>query len=262
MGFPGKVAMVTGAGSGIGRATARALAQAGVRVALCDVNREALDSTAADIARVGVTPLIFDLDVTKKARVDAVVGDIARTCGKLDILFNSAGILRQPINLVDMPEALWDQHWDVNLMGTIFCAQAAAREMIRRQYGRIINVASIAGDLPRINLGHYCVTKAGVKMFTKCLALELAPQGVTVNAIAPGPTDTPMVRGIPGDDTSFEATHRVAVQGAPQAFRLGIPTGRLSTPEDQAAAVLFLASEATAQITGHILYVDGMAKLA
>ena len=262
MGFAGKVAMVTGGGSGIGLAAARALAQAGVRVALCDVNRAALDSAATEIARIGITPLTFELDVTDRARVDAVVGDIARTCGKLDILFNSAGILRQRVNLLDMPDALWDQHWDINLMGTIFCAQAAAREMLRGQYGRIINVASIAGDLPRLNMGHYCVTKAGVKMFTKCLALELAGQGVTVNAIAPGPTDTPMLRGIPADEAPLEAAHRFAVQGAPEVFRLGIPTGRLSTPEDQAAAVLFLASEAAAQITGHILYVDGMAKLA
>ncbi|MGH8064889.1 MAG: SDR family NAD(P)-dependent oxidoreductase [Candidatus Entotheonellia bacterium] len=261
MGFPGKVAMVTGAGSGIGFATARALAQAGVRVALCDVNREALDKAASEVARIGITPLTYELDVADRARVDAVVGDIARACGKLDILFNAAGILQQPINLLEMSEALWDQHWDVNLMGTIFCAQAAAHEMIRRQYGRIINVASIAGDLPRLKMGHYCVTKAGVKMLTKCLALELASRGVTVNAIAPGPTDTPMIRGISAADASLEAAHRVAVQGAPEAFRLGIPTGRLSTPEDQAAAVLFLASEAAAQITGHILYVDGMAKL-
>ena len=142
MGFPGKVAMVTGAGSGIGLATARALAQAGVRVALCDVNRAALDSAATEIARIGITPLTFELDVTDSAHVEAVVGDIARTCGKLDILFNSAGILHQPITLLDMSDGLWDQHWDVNLMGTIFCAQAAAREMLRRQYGRIINVAS------------------------------------------------------------------------------------------------------------------------
>jgi 2,3-dihydro-2,3-dihydroxybenzoate dehydrogenase len=262
MGFPGKVAMVTGAGSGIGLATAKALAQAGVRVALCDVNRAALDSAASEIARIGVTPLTCEMDVTDSARVEAVVGDIARTCGKLDILFNSAGLLRQPTTLLDMQDALWDQHWEVNLMGTIFCAQAAAREMIRRQYGRIVNVASIAGDLPRLHMGHYCVTKAGVKMFTKCLALELAGRGVTVNAIAPGPTDTPMLREVPTDEASFEAAHRFAVQGAPEAFRLGIPTGRLSTPEDQAAAVLFLASEAAAQITGHILYVDGMAKLA
>jgi 2,3-dihydro-2,3-dihydroxybenzoate dehydrogenase len=262
MGFPGKVAMVTGGGSGIGLATAKALAQAGVRVALCDVHRAALDRAATEIARLGITPLTFELDVTDNARVDAVVWDIVRTCGKLDILFNSAGILRQATNLLDMPDDLWDQHWDVNLMGTIFCAQSAAREMIRRQYGRIINVASVAADLPRLKMGHYCVTKAGVKMFTKCLALELAGQAVTVNAIAPGPTDTPMIRDIPTDDASLEATQRFAVQGAPEVFRLGIPTGRLSTPEDQAAAVLFLASEAAAQITGHILYVDGMAKLA
>jgi 2,3-dihydro-2,3-dihydroxybenzoate dehydrogenase len=261
MGFPGKVAMVTGAASGIGLATARALAQAGVRVALCDVNCEALEQAASDIARIGVTPLSFKLDVTDGAQVNAVVGDIARSCGKLDILFNAAGILRQPTSLIEMSDALWDQHWDVNLMGTVFCAQAAAQEMIRRQYGRIINVASIAGDLPRLNMGHYCITKAGVKMLTKCLALELASRDVTVNAIAPGPTDTPMISGMPTDDASPEVVRRVAVQGTPEAFRLGIPTGRLSTPEDQAAAVLFLASEAAAQITGHILYVDGMAKL-
>jgi 2,3-dihydro-2,3-dihydroxybenzoate dehydrogenase len=253
--------MVTGAGSGIGLASARALAQAGVRVALCDVNCQALDQSASEIARIGVTPLRFELDVSDCAQVNAVVGDIARTCGKLDILFNAAGILRQPTNLLDMSDTLWDQHWGVNLMGTIFCAQAAAQEMIRRQYGRIINVCSIAGDLPRLNMGHYCITKAGVKMFTKCLALELASRGVTVNAIAPGPTDTPMIRGMPTNDGSHEAVHRFAVEGAPEVFRLGIPTGRLSTPEDQAAAVLFLASEAAAQITGHILYVDGMAKL-
>jgi 2,3-dihydro-2,3-dihydroxybenzoate dehydrogenase len=254
--------MVTGAGSGIGFATARALAQAGVRVALCDVNRAALDRAATEIARVGVTPLTFELDVADLAGVDAAVGDIARTCGKLDILLNSAGILRQPMELLDMPEALWDQQWDVNLMGTIFCAQAAAREMLRRQYGRIINVASVAGDLPRLRMGHYCVTKAGVRMFTKCLALELASRGVTVNAIAPGPTDTPMLHGIPTTEVSLDAANRAAVQGDPATFRLGIPTGRLSTPEDQAAAVLFLASEAASQITGHVLYVDGLAKLA
>jgi 2,3-dihydro-2,3-dihydroxybenzoate dehydrogenase len=261
MGFPGKVAMVTGAASGIGLATARALAQAGVRVALCDVNRQALDRATSEIGCIGITPLSFEVDVTNRVQVQTVVGDIARTCGKLDILFSAAGILRQPSSLLDMSDSLWDQHWAVNLMGTLYCAQAAAQEMLRRQYGGIINVASIAGDLPRLNMGHYCVTKAGVKMLTKCLALELASRGVTVNAIAPGPTDTPMLQGLPGDETSTEAPSRLAVQGAPEVFRLGIPTGRLSTPEEQAAAVLFLASEAAAQITGHILYVDGMAKL-
>jgi 2,3-dihydro-2,3-dihydroxybenzoate dehydrogenase len=261
MAFPGKVAMVTGAGSGIGRAGARAQALAGVRVALCDVHRPALDSAADDIARSGITPLVFELDVTDHDRVEAVVGDIARTCGKLDILLNSAGILRQPTTLLEMPDSLWDQHWNVNVLGTMFCAQAAAREMLRRQYGRIINVASVAGDLPRLAMGHYCVSKAGVKMFTKCLALELASRGVTVNAIAPGPTDTPMIQEIPTAAAAPDAASDVAVAGDLEAFRLGIPTGRLSTPEDQAAAVLFLASEAAAQITGHILYVDGMAKL-
>lgn len=261
MGFEGKVAMVTGAGSGIGHATAKALAQAGARVALCDIARDALENVAGELAEGGEPPLTFELDVTDKARVDAVVGEIVRTCGQLDILFNAAGILRRPMSLVDMPDDLWDRHWNVNLMGTIFCAQAAAHQMLKRHYGRVINVESIAGDLPRMRLGHYCVSKAAVKMFTKCLALELASQGVTVNAIAPGPTDTPMVRGIRTDDASLRAAYEFAVQGSPSDFRLGIPTGKIMKPEDQAAAVLFLASEEAAQITGHILYVDGLAKL-
>ena len=262
MQFEGKVAMVTGAGSGIGRATARAFVQAGARVALCDVARDALASIADELTNLGERPLTFELDVTDKGRVDAVVEEIARTCGTLDILFNSAGVLRRPMALIEMPDDLWDRHWNVNLMGTIFCAQAAAREMLTRQYGRIINVESIAGDLPRMRLGHYCVSKAAVKMFTKCLALELANQGVTVNAISPGPTDTPMVRGPRSDEASLKAAYAFAVEGSPTDFRLGIPTGKILTPEDQAAAVLFLASEEAAQITGHLLYVDGMAKLA
>ncbi len=262
MGLAGKVAMITGAGSGIGRSTAKTFAQAGAQVAICDNARDALESTADELIHGGNTPLVFDLDVTDNLCVDAVVAEIARTCGRLDILFNSAGILRRPMALVEMPDELWDRHWNVNLMGTMFCAQATAREMVKRQYGRIINVASIAADLPRMHLGHYCVSKAGVRMFTKCLALELANQGVTVNAIAPGPTDTPMVRGPRTDEASLKAAYEFAVQGAPEVFRLGIPTGKIITPEDQAAAVLFLASDEASQITGHILYVDGMAKLA
>jgi len=254
--------MVTGAASGIGRATAKALAQAGARVALCDVARDALESLTSELANVPERPLTLELDVTDNARVEAVVDEIVHTCGTLDILFNSAGILRRPMLLVEMPDDLWDRHWNVNLMGTMFCAQAAARQMVEHHYGRIINVESIAGDLPRMRLGHYCVSKAAVKMFTKCLALELASQGVTVNAIAPGPTDTPMVRGTRTDAASLQAAYEFAVQGSPSDFRLGIPTGKILTPEDQAAAVLFLASEEAAQITGHILYVDGMAKLA
>jgi NAD(P)-dependent dehydrogenase (short-subunit alcohol dehydrogenase family) len=138
---------------------------------------------ATAIASIGVTPLTFELDVADNARVEAVVGDISRTCGKLDILFNSAGILRQPVNLLDMPDSLWDQHWDVNLMGTIFCAQAAAREMLRRQYGRIINVASVAGDLPRLDMGHWSPKPA--ENVYQMLALELASRGITRMPLPP-----------------------------------------------------------------------------
>src|SRR4029434_5673056 len=141
--------------------------------------------------------------------------------------------------------------------GTVYCAQAAARHMMRQRGGRIVNIASIAGAVPRINAGAYGVSKAGVRMFTKCLALELAPHGVTVNAVAPGPIDTPML-GPEGD----QALRARFITGTPEAFRLGVPVGKLGQPEDVASAIAYLASDEAHHITGAILNVDGMAQLS
>jgi 2,3-dihydro-2,3-dihydroxybenzoate dehydrogenase len=154
-------------------------------------------------------------------------------------------------------EADWDRILDVNLLGTVYCAQAAARHMIRQGSGRIVNIASVAGVIPRINAAAYGVSKAGVRMFTKCLALELARHGITVNAVAPGPIDTPMLG--PEGDEKIRARY---VEGMPEIFRLGVPLGKLGRPEDVASAIAYLASEEAHHITGAILNVDGMAQLS
>jgi 2,3-dihydro-2,3-dihydroxybenzoate dehydrogenase len=159
--------------------------------------------------------------------------------------------------VIGIAEEDWDRIMSVNVLGTVYCAQAAARHMIRQRSGRIVNIASIAGAVPRINAAAYSVSKAGVRMFTKCLALELAAHGITVNAVAPGPIDTPMLG--PGDNPKIRERF---VAGTPEVFRLGVPLGKLGRPEDVASAIAYLASEEAHHITGAILNVDGMAQLS
>jgi 2,3-dihydro-2,3-dihydroxybenzoate dehydrogenase len=155
----------------------------------------------------------------------------------------------------------WDRIMQVNLLGTVYCAQAAAHHMMHQRSGRIVNIASIAGAVPRIHNGAYSVSKAGVRMFTKCLALELAPYGVTVNAIAPGPTDTPMLRRGAGGLEDPQRGERM-LAGNADIFRLGVPLGKLGQPEDVASAILYLASDEAHHLTGVILNVDGMAQIS
>jgi len=257
----GRVAAVTGAASGIGRATALAFARQGAHVALCDRDARGLSAAADALAREGGQVRIAALDVSDPAAAGRAIDGIVEAWGRLDVLVNAAGISsagqssRGPV--IDITEADWDRILDVNLLGTVYCAQAAARHMIRQGSGRIVNVASVAGAVPRINAAAYGVSKAGVRMFTKCLALELARHGVTVNAVAPGPIDTPML-GPEGD----QAVRARFVAGTPEIFRLGVPIGKLGQPEDVASAIAYLASEEAHHLTGVILNVDGMAQLS
>jgi 2,3-dihydro-2,3-dihydroxybenzoate dehydrogenase len=257
----GRVAAVTGAASGIGRATALALSRQGAWVALCDRNRAGLDSVASAIQGDGGQARVVELDVSDQGEAARAIDSIAQGRGRLDILVNAAGISssgpssRGPA--LAIAEADWDRILDVNLLGTVYCAQAAARHMIRQGSGRIVNIASVAGVIPRINAAAYGVSKAGVRMFTKCLALELARHGITVNAVAPGPIDTPMLG--PEGDEKIRARY---VEGMPEIFRLGVPLGKLGKPEDVASAIAYLASEEAHHITGAILNVDGMAQLS
>jgi 2,3-dihydro-2,3-dihydroxybenzoate dehydrogenase len=256
-----RVAAVTGAASGIGRATALALSRRGVRVALCDRNAAGAAAVAKLIADERGQTRVVELDVSDQAQAAQAIDGVAQGWGRLDILVNAAGIgtagpsSRGPVIAIE--EEDWDRLIDINLLGTVYCAQAAARHMMSRRAGRIVNVASVAGIVPRVNSAAYGVSKAGVRMFTKCLALELARFGVTVNAVAPGPIDTPMLG--PEGDRDVRARF---VAGTPEIFRLGVPLGKLGQPEDVASAIAYLASEEAHHITGAILNVDGMAQLS
>jgi 2,3-dihydro-2,3-dihydroxybenzoate dehydrogenase len=256
-----RVAAVTGAASGIGRATALALSRRGVRVALCDRNAAGAAAVAKLIADERGQTRVVELDVSDQAQAAQAIDRVAQGWGRLDILVNAAGIgtagpsSRGPVIAIE--EEDWDRLIDINLLGTVYCAQAAARHMMSRRAGRIVNVASVAGIVPRVNSAAYGVSKAGVRMFTKCLALELARFGVTVNAVAPGPIDTPMLG--PEGDRDVRARF---VAGTPEIFRLGVPLGKLGQPEDVASAIAYLASEEAHHITGAILNVDGMAQLS
>jgi len=256
-----RVAAVTGAASGIGRATALALTRQGARVALCDRNAAGLSEVAKIIQEESGQARVLELDVSDQAQAAEAIDGIVKDWGRLDVLVNAAGIAssgpssRGPV--VGITEKDWDRILDVNVLGTVYCAQAAARHMMRQRSGRIVNVASIAGAVPRVNATAYSVSKAAVRMFTKCLALELARHGVTVNAVAPGPTDTPMLG--PEGDQQVRARF---LKGTPETFRLGVPLGKLGKPEDVASAIVYLVSEAAHHITGAILNVDGMAQLS
>jgi 2,3-dihydro-2,3-dihydroxybenzoate dehydrogenase len=265
MTFQGKSVAITGAASGIGRATALAFVKQGARVAICDLNEDGLAATARAMQPSAGQTLQIKVDVADPVQASHAIDNVINVQGQLDVLVNAAGINRAGPSshgpVIEIEEADWDKIIDVNLMGTIYLAQAAGHHMRQRRSGCIINIASIAGAIPRLNQAAYGVSKAGVRMFTKCLALELARYGVRVNAIAPGPTDTPML-GISAGGKDDPQMHERRIAGDAEIFRLGIPLGKLGTPEDIAAAISFLASEQAGHITGVILNVDGMAQLS
>ena len=256
-----RVVAVTGAASGIGRATALVFSRQGARVALLDRNAAGLADTAKRVAEAGGQARVVEVDVSDQSQAAGAIDGIVGAWGRLDVLVNAAGIVsagrttRGPVT--GIAEEDWDRIMHVNVLGTVYCAQAAARHMMPRSAGRIVNIASIAGAVPRINSAAYSVSKAGVRMFTKCLALELAGHGITVNAVAPGPIDTPML-GPSGDQKLRERF----IAGSPEIFRLGVPLGKLGQPEDVASAIAYLASDEAHHITGAILNVDGMAQLS
>jgi 3-oxoacyl-[acyl-carrier protein] reductase len=236
-----RIALVTGAASGIGAATARRFAREGATVAINDAKPEGLDTVAGEIRAAGAKALVLPGDVTKKADCERIVQEVTRTFGRLDILINNAGINRDAM-AARMTEEQWDAVLSVNLKGTFLCAQAALPGMRERAWGRVINTSSI-GSLGNIGPANYAASKAGVIGLTKTLALEYARYGVTVNAIAPGPVMTAMLAGVP------EAIReRIIAQ---------VPVGRIASPDEIAGGHVFLSSDDAAFITGQVIFADG-----
>ena len=242
----GRVALVTGAARGIGRALSLGLAQAGAHVAVLDLPHmaEEAQSVRKDIEALGRTSRTYTLDVRDIPNVQPAVDRIAADFGALDILINNAGTRIQKPAL-EVTEDEWDLVVDTNLKGLFFCAQAAARHMVPRGSGRIINLASQLGLVATPNRPAYCASKGGVINLTRALALEWIRHGVTVNAIGPGPTDTG--RGAPASDS----------EEAQRVLEARMPLGRQMQPEDLVGAAIYLASPAAAAITGHTMIVDG-----
>ena len=238
----GRVALVTGGGNGIGRATCQALAEAGAQVAVADIDLEAAKRVAAEIGRGEP----HRLDVTDEAGVAAVVEAVAGRHGRIDILVNNAG-LGARVPTVDLPTERWRQVMAVNLDGSFFCVRAAGRHMLGAGRGAVVNLASIMG---LVGGGHYPnlsyhSAKGAIVNFTRALACEWAPHGIRVNAVAPTFARTRLTEPLLGDPLMVE---RLLAE---------TPLGRFVEPEEVAAAILFLASDAASMITGVTLPVDG-----
>ncbi|MDI3287155.1 2,3-dihydro-2,3-dihydroxybenzoate dehydrogenase [Polyangium sp. 15x6] len=256
MEFEGKIAVVTGAAQGIGEAVARALAARGASVAALDANRDRLDVVAAEIRASGGRAASFPADVANREAVDAAVDRIERELGPIDFLVNVAGVLR--VGLVEsLRDEDWEQTFAVNARGVFYLCRAVARRMVPRQSGAIVTVGSNAGRTPRMHMSLYAASKAAAAMFTKCMGLELAKHGIRCNVVSPGSTDTPMQRSLWKDENGAQAV----IDGAPAAYKVGIPLQRIADPADVADAVLFLLSDRARHITMHDICVDGGATL-
>lgn len=249
MRFKGKVAMVTGGGAGIGRGIVLALAREGADVAVLDINRDAALKTAKEAEALGVLALAVEADVASPASVNGAVEKVLGQFGKIDVLVNNAGISpkRQgmKVPVVEMDPAEWERVIAVNLSGAFLCSRAVLPRMMERKYGKIINMASVAGKTGGFAGGaHYASSKAGIIGLTKAIALESAKYGINVNAVMPSRIRTDMGFSIP----EAKLQERLAQ----------IPLGRLGTTDDVAEAVLFLADDQTSSwITGATLNVSG-----
>jgi 3-oxoacyl-[acyl-carrier protein] reductase len=243
----GQVAVVTGAGRGIGKSIALRFAREGADIAVIDVNTDTTD-TAREVTDAGRRCSVMHADVSDVRAVRAAVAQIAVDFGRIDILVNNAGVEKRTPFLEIAPED-WQRQLDVNLSGTFYCTQAVAIEMAKRAYGRIVNLSSVAGVIGPIDLAAYGASKAGVIGLTRAAALDLADYGITVNAIAPGPIETELMLGA----WTAEALRERPQHGA---------VARFGTVSEIAHAALFLASPESGFITGVTLSVDGGAVAA
>jgi NAD(P)-dependent dehydrogenase (short-subunit alcohol dehydrogenase family) len=248
MQFEGKVAIVTGASSGIGRAAAAAFAREGAAVAIADVDRAAGEQVAKEIGQGGAGAFALGTDVSREQDVQALIDAVLSKWGRLDVLVNNAGIYHQA-DAVETPETVWNRITAVNLTGAFLCIKHAVPAMMRGKGGAIVNVASEAGLVGIRNQVAYNVSKAGMISLTKSCAVDFASKGIRVNCVCPGTTDTPLVKAAVGRAPDPRAARRALEQVR--------PADRLGTPEEIAAAILFLASDSAGYATGAVLSVDG-----
>jgi NAD(P)-dependent dehydrogenase (short-subunit alcohol dehydrogenase family) len=242
-----KVALVTGAAQGIGRAIAETYAEHGAHVVVSDIQAEGASAVAEGIhARGGPRAVDLCLDVADPESVQQAIETTVATFGRIDILVNNAGVLR-PHLIVDFPLEDWELIFRVNVRGTFLCSQAAARQLIAQgQGGCIINIASASASKADREESAYCASKAAVVGLTRVLALELGPYGIRANAILPGATDTEMLRELTGQ-----------VPGIREELLAKTPLGKIATPRDQAKVAVFLASDLAGHVTGEQLVVSG-----
>ena len=242
MSLAGRVALVTGASQGIGRACAVRLASEGAAVAAAARNQEKLDALVSEIKASGGNAAAFPLDVSDEEQIKSTFKTVLGQLGKIDILVNNAGITRDQL-VMRMKRGDWDMVLNTNLTSAYCCIQQVIGSMLKQRWGRIINVSSIFGQMGQAGQANYAASKAGLIGLTMAIAREVASRSITCNAVAPGFIETPMTSGLADD---LKQT----------ALKL-IPLGRIGTPEDVANAVAFLASEEASYITGHVLNVNG-----
>ena len=240
----GKVALVTGGSRGMGRAMALTYAQAGADVAVCSRHLADSEKVAQEIRELGKRSLAIKADTTVKADVEAMIDRVVKELGTLDIMVNNAGMnLRK--YLMDTSDEEWENIMKVDLTGFFLCSRAAAKVMIEKKKGIIINVSSISGKKPYANTGAYSVAKAGAIMLTKCLAIELLPHNIRVNGIGPGPVRTQLNTELWEDPKNKEE------------YEAKLPIKRFAESEEITGIALLLASEASSFMTGQTVYFDG-----
>jgi 3-oxoacyl-[acyl-carrier protein] reductase len=237
----GRIAIVTGASRGIGRATAKSLAAAGAEV-VAAARGDNARTTVEEISAAGGRAHLATLEVTDRESIDRVVSETIGRSGRIDILVNNAGIARDQL-MLRMKRDDWDAVIGTNLTALFSFAQAVLKPMVKQRSGRIISISSVVGQAGNAGQANYAASKAGIIGFSKALALEVASRGITVNVVAPGLIDTDMTRAI--------------TESAHETWASKIPLGRLGSPEDVAGAVCFLASDEAAYITGQVLAVNG-----
>lgn len=243
MRFQGKVAMVTGASVGIGRAVALCLAEQGADLVLLDLNIEKLLSVGEDAKKHGHRVLTYECDVSDELRVNEVVSDAIQQLGKIDILVNNAALWRDRAYFAESSSQLWKRYMDVNVMGVYYCTRAVIGGMIENAYGRIINIASVAGVYGNAKMSHYSATKGAVISMTKALAKEMAKKGVLVNCVSPGSVSTSQ-----NEDIDYTEPSELSFMG------------RTGSDRENANLICFLASDEASYISGQNIQIDGCRK--